>query len=338
MLASKTLLRPTRLPLHPRFARPFTSTLSPLSSQPNHLQTLLQNRELQQSDAENELRWITSWVREEAKGMMKKRKLPPVEDERIGGFVQRRAEGEPLQYILGSIDFGPLTIKCKKPVLIPRPETAHIFTLLSSSILSSVPSLTSRDRPSSPLTVLDLCTGSGCVGLLMAHENLMAEVTGVDNSPAAVALAGANVRDNELGERVDIRYGNVFGLPQGLLGGKGKVGVVVSNPPYIPLHEWEQLPKGVREYESPAALLGDGKKAGEGLAFYERIAEILPELLQSEEEMEGKGWKGIPRVAVEVGLGQARKVEEIFKKSEVVGRTEVWKDQYGVERMVVGWS
>ncbi|WVQ74630.1 hypothetical protein IAR50_004231 [Cryptococcus sp. DSM 104548] len=337
MSASRALLRPNRLLLHPRLARPFTSSPS-VFSHPNHLETLLQNPELERNDAQNELRWITSWVQDEAREMLKKRRLPPVEDERIEGFVKRRAEGEPLQYILGSTDFGPLTIQCRKPVLIPRPETSHIFTLLSSSILSSVPSFTSPDRPSASLPVLDLCTGSGCVGLLMGYENVMAEVVGVDNSPAAVALAGVNVRGNGLEERVDIRYGNVFGAPAGLLGGKGKVGVVVSNPPYIPLDEWEQLPKGVREYESPAALLGDGRKAGEGLAFYERIAEILPELLLNEQELAGKGWKGIPRVAVEVGLGQARKVEEIFKKSDVVGRTEVWKDQYDVERMVVGWS
>lgn len=138
-------------------------------------------------------------------------------------------------------------------------------------------------------------------------------------------------------ERVKVRYGNVFAEPARLLGREGKVGLVVSNPPYIPLKEWEQLPKSVKDWESPAALLGDGKKDGEGLAFYERIAAMLPDLLLDEREMDKKGWKGIPRVAVEVGLSQARKVEEIFK-SEQIKKTEIWQDQFGLDRMVVGWS
>lgn len=238
---------------------------------------------------------------------------------------------------VGSADFGPINIRCQKPVLIPRPETAHIFARLSSTILSSVPSLTSSSRPSAPLPVLDLCTGSACIPLLLAHLNPLLTAVGIDNSAAAVTLGGANAKALGMEERVNVRYGNVFAEPTRWLGREGKVGLVVSNPPYIPFKEWEQLPTSVKDWESPTALLGDGKKDGEGLAFYERIAEMMPDLLLEEGEMEKKGWKGVPRVAVEVGLGQARKVEEIFRSGQIK-KTEVWQDQFGMERMVVGWS
>ncbi|WVO20197.1 uncharacterized protein IAS62_001490 [Cryptococcus decagattii] len=309
----------------------FTPTSDP------HVQTLLLNTELTLDNATNELRWIIAEVRVEANKMMARGKLPPTEEERVEELVKRRSAGEPLQYILGSAEFGPLNIRCQKPVLIPRPETAHIFTRLSSTILSSVPSLTSASRPSEPLPILDLCTGTACIPLLLAHLNPLSTAVGIDNSPAAVSLGGANAKALRMEERVKVRYGNVFAEPARLLGSEGKVGLVVSNPPYIPLKEWEQLPKSVKDWESPAALLGDGKKDGEGLAFYERIAEMLPDLLLDEGEMEKKGWKGAPRVAVEVGLGQARKVEEIFK-SEQIKKTEIWQDQFGLDRMVVGWS
>nr|XP_031862911.1 uncharacterized protein CI109_001385 [Kwoniella shandongensis]KAA5529983.1 hypothetical protein CI109_001385 [Kwoniella shandongensis] len=346
-----TTTKPTRQHHEPTFqiasfsSTSFTQNASPEES---YLHTLSSNPELSRFDAENDLRWIISEVQEHAKRELARGKLPPIEDERVEEFVRRRAEGEPLQYILGNTDFGPLTILCKRPTLIPRPETAHIFTQLSQHILSSIPPLTSASRPSEPLSILDLCTGTGCIPLLMAHLNPLSTATGLDNSPAAVSLGGVNAKKLDMHERVDIRYGNIFGPSKRLitrpgdLGGAKKVGMVVSNPPYIPYEEWKDLPRSVREYESPAALLGDGTKGqlGKGLKFYERIAEILSDLLIEEEELAGKGWKGIPRVAVEVGKGQARDVEDILRGSNggVVGRTEVWNDQFGVERLVVGWT
>ncbi|AUB27810.1 S-adenosylmethionine-dependent methyltransferase [Cryptococcus neoformans] len=329
-----TLGRPLK---DPRFAAAQLCRLYSTPASDPHIQTLLLNTELDLDDASNELRWIIAVVRDEANKMIIRGKLPPIEEERVEELVRRRSAGEPLQYILGSADFGPINIRCQKPVLIPRPETAHIFARLSSTILSSVPSLTSSSRPSAPLPVLDLCTGTACIPLLLAHLNPLLTAVGIDNSAAAVTLGGANAKALGMEERVNVRYGNVFAESTRLLGREGKVGLVVSNPPYIPFKEWEQLPTSVKDWESPTALLGDGKKDGEGLAFYERIAEMMPDLLLEEGEMEKKGWKGVPRVAVEVGLGQARKVEEIFRSGQIK-KTEVWQDQFGMERMVVGWS
>ncbi|WVW80163.1 hypothetical protein I302_102140 [Kwoniella bestiolae CBS 10118] len=320
------------------------------SSQPDHVRTLLQNQELTEEDAINELRWITQEVREIANRQMAKGRMPEVEEDSIAKIVERRGKGEPIQYILGTTDFGPLTIQLRRPVLIPRPETAHLTSQLSSLILSSIPPLTFRERPTAPLNILDLCSGTGCIGLLLAKLNPLSRVTGIDNSPVAVQLGMINARDLDLGDRVKSKYGNIFKDPSLLLsthnsekveaGDDGRYGLIISNPPYIPYSEYQALPPSVKNYESPSALLGDGldAKEGKGLKYYQRIAEILPDLLAEEEQLEKKGWKGIPRLALEIGQGQAGDVVEIVRSGGRIKRTEVWRDQYGVERMVVGWS
>ncbi|WWC96936.1 hypothetical protein V866_003811 [Kwoniella sp. B9012] len=326
-----------------RIRIPVSSDRKYSTSQPNHVQTLLRNSELTEEDAINELRWITQEVREKAIRQISRGRMPEVEEDSIAEKVKRRGRGEPIQYILGTTDFGPLTIQCRRPVLIPRPETAHLTQQLSSLILSSIPPLTSRDRPSAPLNILDLCSGTGCIGLLLAKLTPLSNVTGIDNSPVAVQLGMINARDSHLDERVKFKYGNMFTTdPTSLLSTGGKYGLIISNPPYIPYSQYQSLPASVREYESPNALLGDGSddKEGKGLKYYERIAEILSDLLLDQEELEAKGWKGILRLALEIGQGQAGDVLDIVKSSKggLIGKTEVWKDQFGVERMVVGWG
>ncbi|WVQ64935.1 uncharacterized protein L199_003105 [Kwoniella botswanensis] len=333
----------TRLVRTGRIRIPVSSGKKYSTTQPDHVQTLLRNSELTEEDAVNELRWITQEVREKAIRQISRGRMPEVEEDSIAKKVERRGKGEPIQYILGTTDFGPLTIQCRRPVLIPRPETAHLTQQLSSLILSSIPPLTSRDRPSAPLNILDLCSGTGCIGLLLAKLNPLSSVTGIDNSPVAVQLGMINARDSHLDDRVKFRYGNMFTTdPTSLLSTGGKYGLIISNPPYIPYSQYQILPASVREYESPNALLGDGvdDKEGKGLKYYERIAEILPDLLLGQEELEAKGWKRIPRLALEIGQGQAGDVVEIVKSSKggLIGKMEVWKDQFGVERMVVGWG
>ncbi|WRT65716.1 uncharacterized protein IL334_002664 [Kwoniella shivajii] len=323
-----------------------SSRFNHTASRSSHISTLLLNPELTEEDASNELRWITQEVRDTSSKLMAKGKLPPVEDDRIQEMVERRSTGEPIQYILGSTDFGPLTIKCRRPVLIPRPETAYIFEKLSSAILSSIPPLTSSKRPTKPLDILDLCTGTGCISFLLSRLNPLSKVTGIDNSPAAIQLAMMNNQELGMTDKVTVKFGNLFKDPATLLPLDGsKVGLVVSNPPYIPYDQYQNLPSSVKHFESPSALIGDIDKQdgqvkgkGKGLEFYERISEILPDLLADQGQLEQVGWKGIPRTAFEIGIGQSEDVMDILKSSNVIGRTEVWKDQFGIDRMVVGWN
>lgn len=236
---------------------------------------------------------------------------------------------------LGDVDFGPLTILCRPPTLIPRPETAHIFTRLAETIRAQ--------RPTPTLRIADLCTGTGCIPLLLRHLlGPGALLTGFDLSSEAIALAKENARvlDLDAGfHELDVFHPSA--AEQVVQHSGGRIGVLVSNPPYIPLHEYHALPASVRSYEDSRALLGDPSGGeGDGLAFYRRIADLLPDVLRSEEEMERDGLGGLPRVAVEIGAEQGKAVEQILRSGPggVVRRMEVWVDQYGRDRAVVGWA
>jgi methylase of polypeptide subunit release factors len=124
---------------------------------------------------------------------------------------------------------------------------------------------------------------------------------------------------------------------------KGKVSVLTANPPYISQAEYELLPDSVRRYEDPRALLGDiqGKGDEKGLAFYRRIADLLPDLLLEEREMGVSGWANAPRVVLEIGESQGEAVQHILEASRegaMLVRTEIWLDQYGKDRAVAGWT
>ena len=252
---------------------------------------------------------------------------------------------------VGTTDFGPLTLRTKAPVLIPRPETAYITELFASHLLEQ------RTGSSELLKVLDLCSGSGCIALLLKHLlGNQIGITGRDIARQAIALAYENAQ--MLGMDINFQHGDIWGN----VSEWGRVDVLVSNPPYIPRSEWDGLEEGVKGFEDPAALIGDpsdlpsvahllgepiGKTReryhdtdGRGLAFYRRIAEILPTILTPGAELTAKGWRNPPRVAVEIGYNQGAAVEAIFAENSrgIIKRTEVWKDQYDVDRMVVGWE
>jgi len=233
-------------------------------------------------------------------------------------------------------------------VLIPRPETAYITDLLADAIRTQ----TANARR--PLRVLDLCSGSGCIALLLKHRlDTSIDISGADVSPHALSLARENARALDL----EVEFKHVDIWHDADLRTLAEVDLLVSNPPYIPRAEWDQLDRGVKEYEDPGALVGDpedlpgagtgaqpeysirGQPDGRGLAFYRRIAKILPALLSTQTEIQAAGWAGIPRVAVEVGHDQADEVSHIFGSGTVgeISKMEAWLDQYDVPRMVVGW-
>ncbi|KAF6241405.1 hypothetical protein HO173_000115 [Letharia columbiana] len=131
-------------------------------------------------------------------------------------MCRSRARGKPLQYILGSQPFGEVEILCRRGVLIPRPETENITTHLASLLLSP------PSRPQHPLRILDLCTGTGCIPLLL-HSLLAPHIPslhlhGVDVSPAALNLAAKNLSHNitksqlraNAREQISFAHGDIF--------------------------------------------------------------------------------------------------------------------------------
>lgn len=264
----------------------------------------------------------------------------------------------PIAEQAGSVDFGPLTLQVRKPTLIPRPETAFLTSRLASVILSASKNLEDLS-PERPLRILDICTGSGCIPLLMRHElgSLPATILGVDVSSSAIELARDNAAITGLDacfEHADIFAPDFAEQVVSQLGGRADV--VVSNPPYIPIEDWRHLPLPVKNWEDPRALVGERtfeatapsgasgppdstNETSDGLAFYRRIAALLPDLLTPQNDLASSGLGTIPRVIVELGEGQAGAVQEIFLNNKCgTTRADIWQDQYGVDRGVAAYT
>ncbi len=168
--------------------------------------------------------------------------------------VRRRSTGEPLQYVTGEVAFRHIVLQVRPGVLIPRPETE----LLVGEVLSAL------DPVGSPM-VIDLCTGSGCIALSVAHEHNGARVHATDVSPEAVQIARENAVRLGLAERVSVEQGDLFSpVPIEL---RGRVDVVVANPPYIPTRDVPDLPAQVAGFEPHLALDG----GPDGLVVFRRI-------------------------------------------------------------------
>ncbi|MFN8053067.1 MAG: peptide chain release factor N(5)-glutamine methyltransferase [Acidimicrobiales bacterium] len=161
-------------------------------------------------------------------------------------MVARRAEGEPLQYVLGRWAFRTLDLAVDRRVLIPRPETESLVDLA----LAHVDRL-AADRGREPVVVVDLGTGSGAVGLSIAAERTNTTVWATDRSADALSVARANLAGlGRAGTRVRLAEGSWFdALVEELV---GVVDVVVSNPPYV--MSGDPLPADVEEWEPAAAL------------------------------------------------------------------------------------
>ena len=224
--------------------------------------------------------------------------------------VQRRARNEPLQYILGTQPFGDLEILCREGVLIPRPET-EAYTLRLASILKDA----QRPEAQQPLSddnlrILDLCSGTGCISLLL-HSILKpagrsgserVEIVGVDLSDEALTLSRENLEHN-VGENlldlsaitdVSFKKGNVFdlfsdGRQLSMFGSNTFFDIVVANPPYISEKDYRPggtTTRSVRKFEPKLALVPEaglvGKNSGEerpssahkGDTFYQPLLQI----------------------------------------------------------------
>ena len=176
-------------------------------------------------------------------------------------MTERRAAGEPLQYVLGRWGFRSLDLYVDRRVLIPRPETEVLAELALAEV----------DRLGARLAV-DLGTGSGAIALALAVERPKLDVWGTDASPDALAVARANCAGlGRAALRVRLEQGDWFAaLPSDL---RGRIDVIVTNPPYVAHHEVPDLPADVRDWEPEQALVSGGPL---GLEDVERILHEAP--------------------------------------------------------------
>ncbi|KAH0609746.1 uncharacterized protein H6S33_012292 [Morchella sextelata] len=264
-------------------------------------------------------------------------------------LCERRRRGEPLQYILGTQPFGALEILCRRGVLIPRQETEDLIHRLAARLTHTHTHTHTHTPPAHrPLRILDLCTGTGCIPLLLHSLLPSSSILAIDISPVAVALSRRNLAHNiALGalppaaaHSVAFRVGDVLDVP-GLLGavrahfggeegeGRGVVDVVVANPPYVSARGFDvETARSVRRYEPRLALVprgGEWEGDGGGDGFYPVVGRVAGEL-------------GAGVVAVEVGgWAQAGRVRGVWEGEGEGWEVEVWADYAERGRGVVAW-
>ena len=246
---------------------------------------------IDESDAE----WIVSIVsgikRSELSG---DKKLKSSEIDKINELAAQRLTGKPLCYVLGNCDFYGYEIKVDERVLIPRPETEEL--------VSEVLKVASRDK-----TVLDLCTGSGAIALVISKKS-GAKVVATDISEGALEVAKENFKlfDADIETELIDLYGDI----------DDKFDIIVSNPPYIKTSDMDGLDDVVKNYEPHLALDG----GADGLDFYRRICAGAKARLND---------GGM--IFLEVGAGQANDVKKMLDEEFNV---EIIKDISGVDRII----
>ena len=181
----------------------------------------------------------------------------------VNTLVNRLFADEPLAYILGEWEFYGMKLTVDSNVLIPRDDTCAVTDLAIKQALF----LDSNPR------ILDLCTGSGCIGLAIANRVKDAKVTLADLSREAMQVAKKNITSQKLSGRVACVQVNALETPPAFL---GKFDLIVSNPPYITTAEMQELPDSVAKFEPHMALHG----GDDGLDFYRAIAENYKKALK----------------------------------------------------------
>lgn len=246
-------------------------------------------------------------------------------------FIERKAKGEPAQYIIGEQEFYGLPLKVTPAVLIPRPETELLVEAviqagdevgsgrrLSATTSSSTASLTEEKLDQFDaqlfLKVVDIGTGSGAIAAAVKHLRPQWQVEASDISPEALQIARENVAT--LGLDVSFRQGDLLAPFAGEV-----VDILISNPPYIPGSDIEELQPEVRDYEPRGALDG----GDDGLNPYRIMMEQLPLLAQP------------PKViGFELGMGQAGEVAALLKETGLFREIRIIRDLADIERHVIG--
>lgn len=212
---------------------------------------------------------------------------------------------KPLAYVIGTVPFLGLELAIRPPILIPRPETEWWCELCIERL---------KKRQASPVKILDMCTGSGCCALALAHAFPESAVYAVDINPEAIKLARENAEKNSL-SNVTFIESDLFTR----VSPEFRFDCIVSNPPYISEKELVTLDRSVALWEDKRALIAPE----EGLLLINKIVEALPQRLA----LGGEAW-------IEFGAEQASSVSMLAQQLEGFEH-QILQDQYGRDRVVI---
>ena len=229
------------------------------------------------------------------------RPVSDLEEKQYRDYIKRRSKREPVAYIQGKWDFMGLTFEVSGDVLIPEQDT---------EILVEEAMRFCEDG----MRILDLCTGSGCIGLSLLNYTNSTSAVCTDISEAALNIAGRNAANLGFRDRAEFVKTDLFPDENG-----GKFDIIVSNPPYIASKVIESLAPEVKDYEPRIALDGDE----DGLVFYRRIIDNAEKYLFS------SGY-----LILEIGYDQAEAVTQLLKQKNTYHDIEVIKDFGGNDRVI----
>ena len=220
--------------------------------------------------------------------------------EQLKAIQEQLLAHKPAQYIIGSSDFHSLNLKVDERVLIPRPETEELVELILS------------ENPETPLSVLDIGTGSGAIALALANSRPDWKITASDLSKDALSLAAENAQF--CGLNLTLVQSDCLDAIQ------GKFDIIASNPPYISEEDKDEVGLNVLTSEPHMALFAEE----DGYEVYRKIAE------QAGDYLTEKG-----KIYLEIGYKQGEHVKKLFESAFPKMRIRVLQDQFGKDRMVV---
>lgn len=233
-------------------------------------------------------------------------KLNEQELSRLRDLVRRRAQGEPLQHLLGTVEFCGQTFLCDKRAMVPRPETEELVEL----VIGESPSRTSTNR--TPERIVDVGTGSGIIALSLARQFPETKVLAIDISDDALALARENAARLGLDERVQFRKGDLLeNLDE-------RFDLIVANLPYIPMQDRHLLSREVL-HDPEVALF---------------VAERGDELIRKLIEQAPLHFNGAGLLALEIGINQAEGLCDLLRQKNYHD-IESKKDYSGVTRFLL---
>lgn len=248
--------------------------------------------------------------------------FPSEKEEEWKSLVQRKAQGEPIQYMIGEQWFHGRPFAVSPAVLIPRPETELLVEAVLEAADRLWPSAAGHDAPAP--TVVDVGTGSGAIAVTLAAQRPRWRVCASDLSPDALEVARTNAIRHHTADRMAFVQGDL--LAPFLRGREQqehvglRIDVLVSNPPYIPAADLQGLQREVRDYEPRLALDG----GADGLDPYRIMLEQLRSLEQ------------IPAiVAFELGIGQPRVIAQMMREMGEWDDIRTITDYGGIERHII---
>ncbi|KAG5490604.1 hypothetical protein JKF63_00725 [Porcisia hertigi] len=307
-----------------------------------------------------EVRWVEEWVasraREERWSEDKARRLVK------RSLLERVDLHKPLSYIIGSQPFFGCEICCEAPLLCPRPETemwTHwlVYNHLARAVPTNAATGTSAVEPS--IRILDVCCGTGCIGVALAKHLPCAAVTALDILPVAVRVSRENATRNGISpDRYSAIESDMFSCfldeqtpgtqvnsatesgdrPIGTVKDvyAGTYDVIVSNPPYVLPKQYVDLPRTITHWESKTALVGDDYRESRQYLYFKELCVHGAKLLKSRTQR-NEVLRDSPNIAIEVGL-QAHMVADLMEKSNYWRDVQIHLDYAQQERWITANS